>query len=56
MNIIQKEHQVIEAIRQKGIVLIIPDNEFSTERIAIEVHTNHLSQEEIDLFKEVLGL
>ena len=51
-----KEHQVIEIIRKRGINLIIPENDYSGAHIDMYVYLKTLKPEELELFKEVLGL
>ena len=51
-----KQAELIKIIKQKGIALIIPDNDFSNEHITIEIYTKHLTKEQLDLFKGELNL
>lgn len=55
-DIIDIELKVLEIIKQKGIAFLVPNNEYSNERIHIELYTNTLSEKELKMIKEILGL
>ena len=46
----------LEIIKKKGIKLIIPNNDFSNEHIDIQIFTNTLSKDELELIKKELKL
>lgn len=53
---LKKESDVVQTLRNKGIKLIVPNNDFSNEHVVIEVYTNTLTKEELAAIKEVLDL
>ena len=55
-DVIEKELKALEIIRQKGIAFLVPNSDYSNEHIHIDIYTNTLSKEELEMVKEVLGL
>ena len=53
---IEKELKVLELIKKQGIKLIIPNNDLSNEHIDIQIFTNTLSKDELELIKKELEL
>ena len=53
---LKKESDVVQILRNKGVKLIVPNNDFSNEHVVIEVYTKHLTKEELAAIKEVLDL
>ena len=52
----EDEQKVIEIIMQKGIVFLVPNSDYANEHIHIDIYTNTLSEEELEMVKEALGL
>lgn len=55
-QVVEKELKALEIIEQKGIAFLVPESDYNNERIHIELYTNTLSEEQLTLIKEVLGL
>lgn len=53
---VRKNLIALEIIKKKGIKLIIPNNDFSNEHIDIQIFTNTLSKDELELIKKELKL
>ena len=53
---VRKNLRVLEIIKKKGIKLIIPNNDLSNEHIDIQIFTNTLSKDELELIKKELKL
>ena len=49
-----KAVKVLELIKNKGIMLRIPENEYSKEHFDIHIYTNTMDFEEMSLFEEIM--
>lgn len=53
-NIIEKELKLLQLIKSRGIILRIPENDYSEEHFDIHIYTNTMSFEEICEFEEIM--
>ena len=49
-----EKNRVLEIIKSRGIILRIPENEYSKEHFDIHIYTNTMSFEEICKFEEIM--
>ncbi len=49
-----KANKILEIIKKKGIVLKMPETNYTNERIVIELYIKTLDEEEQKLLEEVL--
>lgn len=57
LNAIEKELKAIKNIKERGVMLIVPESELlNNERISIQVYKKHFTQEEWNELKEALDL
>lgn len=53
-QIIEKELKLLQLIKSRGIILRIPENEYSKEHFDIHIYTNTMSFEEMCEFEEIM--
>lgn len=49
-----EKNRVLEIIKSRGIILRIPENDYSKEHFDIHIYTNTMSFEEICKFEEIM--
>lgn len=49
-----EKNRLLEIIKSRGIILRIPENEYSKEHFDIHIYTNTLSFEEMCKFEEIM--
>lgn len=54
LETIEKELETLETIKKQGIILVIPDNDFTSEHIDIQIYKKHFSKEKWEALKEAL--
>lgn len=54
IDIVRKALKVLDLIKKKGIIMTMPESDYSNERIVAEIYINTLKKEELEMIKEVL--